>query len=52
MKSSDRLTREEFAARRDALRRRRVPELIDLLASDDLATRFIAEMVLRDHTNV
>ena len=28
-----------------------IPELIDRLASDDLETRFLAEMSLRDATN-
>lgn len=45
------LTREQFAARRDAYRRRTIDELIDLLASPDLTTRFLAEMVLRDKTS-
>jgi hypothetical protein len=30
--------------------RRTIPELIELLASDDLRTRFLAEMCLRDAT--
>ena len=28
-----------------------IPELIELLTSEDLQTRFLAEMVLRDATN-
>lgn len=47
-----RMTRGEFAALRREMLTRTVPELIVLLASDRLATRFIAEMILRDKTNV
>jgi hypothetical protein len=43
--------REEFAAERARMSRRNIPELIGLLASEDLRTRFIAEMCLRDATN-
>jgi len=46
-----RMTRTEFAAERARVSRRKVPELIDLLASEDLRTRFIAEMCLRDATD-
>ncbi len=46
------MEREEFAARRARMRERSIPELMDLLAAEDLATRFLAEMVLRDKTNV
>lgn len=31
--------------------RHTIPELIDLLESDSLRTRFLAEMVLRDATS-
>jgi arylformamidase len=51
-KNKDAISREEFAARRAALRERSIPELLDLLASDNLATRFFAEMALRDKTSV
>ena len=44
-------SREEFAAERALKRRLGIPELIELLASEDLRTRFIAEMCLRDATN-
>jgi hypothetical protein len=44
-------SREEFAAERARTARRSIPELIDLLASADLRTRFVAEMCLRDATN-
>ncbi len=46
------MLREEFAARRDAMHRHTIPELIELLAGDDLQTRFFAEMTLRDKTSV
>lgn len=51
MKHANSLTREQFAAHRDAFRSRTIDELIDLLADEDLATRFLAEMVLRDKTS-
>ena len=44
-------SREEFAAERARTARRTIPELIELLESGDLRTRFIAEMCLRDATN-
>ncbi|HEX8162558.1 MAG TPA: hypothetical protein VF538_11835 [Pyrinomonadaceae bacterium] len=40
--------REEFAAERRRVAEKSVPELIGLLASEDLRTRFLAEMCLRD----
>jgi hypothetical protein len=45
------MTRTEFAAERARAARRTIPELIDLLESEDLGTRFVAEMCLRDATN-
>lgn len=45
------MKREEFKARREEMARRSVDELIELLADDDLRTRFLAEMCLRDATN-
>ncbi|MFL6335495.1 MAG: hypothetical protein ACJ754_19470 [Pyrinomonadaceae bacterium] len=42
--------RAEFAAGRARTARLAVTELIDLLASEELRTRFIAEMCLRDAT--
>ncbi len=45
------MTQTEFAAARARLSRRTIPELIRLLESEDLGTRFIAEMCLRDATN-
>jgi hypothetical protein len=41
----------EFAAERARTSRLGVPELIALLESEDLRTRFIAEMCLRDATD-
>jgi hypothetical protein len=50
-KSSNALSRDEFAAERARTARRNIPELIDLLESEDLRTRFVAEMCLRDAAN-
>ncbi|HEV2915449.1 MAG TPA: hypothetical protein VGX92_19370 [Pyrinomonadaceae bacterium] len=44
------MRRKEFAEARARLRARPIPELIELLASPDLQTRFLAEMCLRDAT--
>lgn len=41
----------KYACERQKLMRLTVPELIDLLASCDLRTRFLAEMCLRDATS-
>jgi len=41
----------EFAERRKKFAENSIPELIDLLRSDDLQTRFFAEMCLRDATD-
>jgi hypothetical protein len=48
--SSPALLRAEFAAERARTARLGIPRLIDLLASEDLRTRFVAEMCLRDAT--
>ena len=50
-KSSNALSRAEFAAERASTARHSIPELIDLLESLDLRTRFLAEMCLRDATD-
>ena len=42
--------RRAFAAARARVSARPIPELIELLASADLRTRFLAEMCLRDAT--
>ncbi len=39
-----------FATERAEMSGRSIPELIELLASADLRTRFLAEMCLRDAT--
>ena len=41
----------DFNAARAAFARHSIPELIELLASDELHVRFLAEMALRDATN-
>lgn len=41
----------EFKNVRAAYARLTIPELIELLASDELRVRFLAEMALRDATN-
>jgi hypothetical protein len=43
--------RKTFAAERAQFARLSVPQLIELLSDDDLRTRFLAEMCLRDATN-
>ncbi|MBS1791631.1 MAG: hypothetical protein JST85_28235 [Acidobacteria bacterium] len=40
----------QFRHAREEFERRSIPELIELLASEDLQTRFLAEMALRDAT--
>jgi hypothetical protein len=40
--------RREFSEERRRMARNSVPELIELLQSGDLRTRFLAEMCLRD----
>jgi hypothetical protein len=44
-------SRAEFAAERARTAQHSIPELIDLLESEDLRTRFLAEMCLRDATD-
>jgi len=43
--------RERFAAERVHTARSSIPQLIELLESTDLRTRFLAEMCLRDAAN-
>lgn len=45
------MRRDEFKALRAEFAGLTIPELIERLASDSLATRFIAEMSLRDAAN-
>jgi hypothetical protein len=47
----DKMERSEFRRLRKDLAAKSITELIDLLASDDLQTRFVAEMCLRDATS-
>ncbi|MCY1030473.1 hypothetical protein OV207_03315 [Corallococcus sp. BB11-1] len=42
---------DEFARAREQMGRHTIPELIDLLESEDVRTRFLAEMCLRDATS-
>ncbi len=49
--SSNPLSRERFAALRRRYEHLSIDELIDLLSSEDLQTRFFAEMTLRDKTS-
>ncbi len=46
------MNRQEYAARRGAMMKKSIEELIEALASDDLQIRFFAEMCLRDATGV
>ena len=45
------MQREEFLNERARFAQLSIPELIELLASADLRTRFFAEMSLRDATS-
>jgi hypothetical protein len=45
------MRRKEFASARRALSQLSIPELIELLSSAELRTRFLAEMCLRDATS-
>jgi len=45
------MNRREYAEKRGATAENSIDELIDLLASDQLQTRFFAEMCLRDATD-
>jgi hypothetical protein len=49
--SFDARQRSAFAAARARMCAHTIPELIELLASEDLRTRFLAEMCLRDATS-
>lgn len=46
------MNRREYAVLRKSFAEKTIDELIDLLASEDLQTRFFAEMCLRDATSV
>lgn len=45
------MKREEFSEIRKEMRRKSIDELISTLRSEDLQTRFFAEMCLRDATS-
>lgn len=45
------MSAQDFKNERAAYARRTIPELIELLASDELQVRFLAEMALRDATS-
>jgi hypothetical protein len=45
------MRREEFARKRREMAARSIDELVELLASGVLETRFLAEMCLRDATS-
>jgi hypothetical protein len=45
------MNRKEFSAARRAMAARSIDELLELLGSADLQTRFLAEMCLRDATS-
>ncbi len=46
------MKRSDYTEKRRAMARRPIDELIELLASEELETRFFAEMCLRDATSV
>ncbi len=46
------MNRKEFAEKRRHTAENSIPELINLLKSEDLQTRFFAEMCLRDATGI
>ena len=45
------MNRGEFAKKRGRMSKHSIDDLIDFLQSEDLQTRFFAEMCLRDQTN-
>ena len=44
------MNRKEFVERRRAMAEKSIEEFVELLGSEDLRTRFFAEMCLRDAT--
>ncbi len=46
------MNRKEFAEKRRLMAEKTIDELIELLSSEELQTRFFAEMCLRDATSV
>lgn len=45
------MNRKQFAEKRREMARKSIEELIETLSSEDLPTRFLAEMCLRDATS-
>ena len=45
------MTKNEFSKMRRAFAEKTIDELVELLSSEDLQTRFFAEMCLRDATS-
>jgi len=45
------MKRQEFAEARQEFAEKTIDELIELLSAEDLPTRFLAEMCLRDATS-
>ena len=45
------MNRRDFAEKRREMSQKSIEELIDTLSSDELQTRFLAEMCLRDATS-
>ena len=45
------MNRKEFAEKRSEMAQKSIDELIEMLSSEDLQTRFLAEMCLRDATS-
>ena len=45
------MNRKEFAEKRKEMAKNSIEDLIELLSSEDLQTRFFAEMCLRDATS-
>jgi hypothetical protein len=45
------MKRTDFTRKRQSMSQKSIEELIELLRSEDLQTRFFAEMCLRDATN-
>jgi len=45
------MNRKEFVRKRREMAEKSIDELVELLASEDLQTRFLAEMCLRDATS-
>jgi len=46
------MNKTDFIEKRREMAQKSIEELIEILSSDDLQTRFLAEMCLRDATSV